>query len=63
MTEAQYKESRKISNKLAKLIRQGLATEEQIVSYEKMDAEERTFCTLPLRKVEHRNGEASWFIN
>lgn len=62
MNESQYLESRKISNKLAKLIRQGLATEDQIAEYEKMDAEERAFCTLPLRKVEHRNGEASWFI-
>lgn len=62
MNRTEYLESRKISNKLAKLIRQGLATEDQIAEYEKRDVQEKTFCALPLRKVEHRNGEASWFI-
>lgn len=62
MTSSEYFASRKISNQLAKLIRQGKASAADIAEYEARDAQERAFCALPLRKVDHGNGEASWFI-
>lgn len=62
MTLTEWTASRKISNRLATLIRQGRATEDQVAEYERRDAEERAFCSLPLRSVPLRNGEAAWFI-
>ena len=49
MTLTEWTASRKISNRLATLIRQGRATEDQVAEYERRDAEERAFCSLPLR--------------
>lgn len=62
MNATEYAESRKISNRLAKLIRQGRASEAQIAEYEERDAQERKTHPLPLRMVPHGNGEATWYM-